>query len=473
MLIYKEIFNDKTDYNKKCLITNDREYSYKELLDTVTFISKKFKFNKNSKILTNLENSFESMALFLACSLSNSLIFPISSNSKKEKIFKIVDEYKINFFFCEDIIKIKKILNSNIKIFSKKDFIQKEKCYEAMKIIKNRKNYKYLVLFSSGSTGNAKPILFSQKNKIMRAKYQSKTYSIDNRDKLILPYGLDHSVGIRIMLISLINNCSLIMINNFNVENWFQNCRQFNVTFSMLISNHIRYVLDSKINLNILKKLKTIVSVSSLLENKTRRKFQKYNVNFHEMYGASEISTVSSIKHTKKMRYYGSVGKVLKFVNLKILKDKMITNKNNIQGEIICKTPLMFEMYYKNKKLTNSSFYKNYFRTGDIGYLKNKYLYFVGRKKSIIKISGLIVYPEDIENILLKSKYVRECAVKGQIDKKTGESAVAFIVGKEINEFHIFKHCIKYLESFQVPRKFIFLNELPKTSFGKIDKRLL
>ena len=102
-----------------------------------------------------------------------------------------------------------------------------------------------------------------------------------------------------------------------------------------------------------------------------------------------------------------SVGKILNFVNIKIINKNNKKLKEGQVGEIICKTPLMFEKYYNKNKLTTNSFYKNYFKTGDYGYVKNNYLYFVGRLKNLIKVSGLSVFPEDVEKTMLSSgKYI-------------------------------------------------------------------
>ena len=128
---------------------------------------------------------------------------------------------------------------------------------------------------------------------------------------------------------------------------------------------------------------------------------------------------------------------------------------------------------YRDKKITKKSYFKGYFKTGDIGYLNKNHLYFLGRLKNIIKVSGLIVYPEDIEKVLLKSKFIKECLVRGIYDDEQGESIIAYVIGNKDKEFEIFEHCLKYLENFQVPKKFIFKNSFPKTSLGKINTNLI
>ena len=105
------------------------------------------------------------------------------------------------------------------------------------------------------------------------------------------------------------------------------------------------------------------------------------------MYGAAEIGTVTSINFNNNKSLVGSVGKILKNIDIKIIDENNKFLKLNSVGEIVCKTPLRFKYYYNNKNLTNNSFIGEYFKTGDIGridqkkifilYLENKMLLFL------------------------------------------------------------------------------------------------
>ena len=195
------------------------------------------------------------------------------------------------------------------------------------------------------------------------------------------------------------------------------------------------------------------------------------NFKFHEIYGTTETSTVANISH-RKNSINKSVGKVLSFVETKILNEKKQMVAEGINGEIACKTPLMFKKYYNDIQTTSKNFFNGYFLTGDIGYLKKGYLFFTGRKKNIIKISGLIVYPEDVESVIKELPFVNNCIVKGEYDKKLGQKIVAYVIGKDYKK-KIYKHCLNKLEYFQVPMKYIFKKDLPKTNIGKIKRKLI
>ena len=140
-------------------------------------------------------------------------------------------------------------------------------------------------------------------------------------------------------------------------------------------------------------------------------------------------------------------------------------------GEIACKTPGEFKEYHKSKILNQNAYYKKFFKTGDLGYLDNKgYLFFLSRKKNIIRRSGITIYPEDIENIFLKDSKVKEVAVVGKETKIFTKIYLFILKSKNLNESYIKNICLKKLSKFQIPNQIIFLKKFPKTNLGKINK---
>jgi len=273
------------------------------------------------------------------------------------------------------------------------------------------------------------------------------------------------------MFMSLIHNGTLIIMNNFNEEMWYKNCIDYKISFSILVSTHIKKLFLKKINFNRMHYLKNLISVSDVLEDEIRKKILKYKFNFHEIYGAAEISTVANIKHRSNSKSK-SVGKILPFVKVKIIKNNKFCSDEEI-GEIICKTPLKFKNYYKDEKETKNSFFKGFFKTGDLGYIKNNYLFFSGRIKNMIKISGISVFPEDIEKILKRNKYVKDCVIKSEYDKINGSRLIAMIEGNKTKEDDIYFYCLKNLEIFQVPSKIVFVESFERTNLGKIKRNAI
>jgi len=117
-----------------------------------------------------------------------------------------------------------------------------------------------------------------------------------------------------------------------------------------------------------------------------------------------------------------------------------------------------------------------YFRTGDIGVMSSDgYIKIVERKKDMILVSGFNVYPNEIEEVIASHPGVRECAVIGVPDEKSGEAVKAFVVKNDpnITADDIIKYCHGQLTNYKVPKLVEFRTDLPKTNVGKILRRQL
>jgi len=116
-----------------------------------------------------------------------------------------------------------------------------------------------------------------------------------------------------------------------------------------------------------------------------------------------------------------------------------------------------------------------WFKTGDIAVKQNDgFIRIVDRKKDMIIVSGFNVYPNEIENILMSHHGVMEAAVVGEPCDKSGEKVSAFIVksgNHSLTESDIKAHCIEQLTAYKIPKKFTFLDELPKSSVGKVLRK--
>ena len=152
--------------------------------------------------------------------------------------------------------------------------------------------------------------------------------------------------------------------------------------------------------------------------------------------------------------------------------------KFNDIGEIVCESKMLFDGYLSLYKNEIYLFKNKYFKTGDLGYLDRKgFLYYVGRKKNVIKKSGYMIYPEEIENKILKIKNVKEISIQGIfVENISNEKIIYFVIlneDNEINRDNFRVKILKVLNYFQLPDKIIFLKEFPKTSLGKISKPAL
>ncbi|MBM3138100.1 MAG: long-chain fatty acid--CoA ligase, partial [Chloroflexi bacterium] len=115
--------------------------------------------------------------------------------------------------------------------------------------------------------------------------------------------------------------------------------------------------------------------------------------------------------------------------------------------------------------------------TGDVAYMDAEgYFFLVDRKKSLIKVSGFQVWPNEIEKVILSYPGINECAVGGVPDEKQGEKVVAWIIKKEgvsITKEVIIEWCRERLVNYKIPSEIIFCTQIPHSGVGKVLRREL
>ena len=189
-----------------------------------------------------------------------------------------------------------------------------------------------------------------------------------------------------------------------------------------------------------------------------------FSKNIYEMYGLSEAAVVSVLNINSQKRNLGSVGKPIKNVKLKIN-----YFKNEKVGEIEVKSKYLFLGYYIKNKLKKIN-KKSFFKTGDIGYIKNGFLYFSGRKKNFVKINGISIYLDDIYNLLIQKKIVEDCVLTYVEDNENINPRICLLFqSKRHNINYLRNFCFKNLSTYQIPTYFLKLNEIPRNKMKKLN----
>lgn len=146
-------------------------------------------------------------------------------------------------------------------------------------------------------------------------------------------------------------------------------------------------------------------------------------------------------------------------------------------GEICVCGPAVFAGYYNNPKANEESFNKGWFKTGDLGHMDSKgFIYITGRSSDMYISGGSNIYPRELEEKILTHIDVKEVAVVGMPDSKWGEVGVAAIVLKEnasTNENNLLEWFKLNIASYKAPKRIEFFDELPKSGYGKITKKIV
>jgi long-chain acyl-CoA synthetase len=194
-----------------------------------------------------------------------------------------------------------------------------------------------------------------------------------------------------------------------------------------------------------------------------------------EGYGLSETSPVLCCNPLDGKHRLGTIGIPMPSTEVAIFDDAGNQVGLGETGEICARGPQVMSGYWQ-KDNDGVFFHKEWFRTGDIGFVdQDGFFKIVDRKKDMIKVSGFNVFPNEIENVLAGHPKVLEVAAIGVPDAKSGEVIKAFIVKKDLSltEEELKKFCHENMTNYKVPKYFVFRTELPKSNVGKIIRRVL
>lgn len=196
-----------------------------------------------------------------------------------------------------------------------------------------------------------------------------------------------------------------------------------------------------------------------------------------EGYGLTESISVV-IVNTHEHNKLGSIGYPSSGMDIKILDDDNKELPRGEIGEICIKSPTNMIGYFNDEKATKEAVIDGYLHTGDLGYMdEENFVFFKQRKKRVVKVSGVGVFPSEIEHLIETVAGVESACAISIPDPRLVSAIKVFVVAKYFDEedmrHRIMDTCQKYLIRWAVPKEIEFRKELPRTLLGKIDFKTL
>lgn len=197
------------------------------------------------------------------------------------------------------------------------------------------------------------------------------------------------------------------------------------------------------------------------------------------IYGLTECTVTATVSPWGGLVKPGTEGIPVPNTEIKIVDLETGSNEmpDGEPGEILIKGPQVMKGYYKNPEATAATLRDGWLYTGDIGFMDEEgYLTVVDRKKDIIIAGGFNIYPNEIDEILFSHPKIAEACTIGVPDQYRGETVKAYVVlheGETMNAGEIEDFCRASLAPYKIPKQVEFIDELPKSSVGKILRRAL
>ena len=337
-----------------------------------------------------------------------------------------------------------------------------------------------VIIYTSGTTGYPKGALLTHRNLISNVDAATRAIKVLNKDRFILFLPMFHALTFTV--------CILLPIYRLNFVRIMKSVLPFSNIIKSLVFDRISVFVAIPQVFNVLSmrkipriamwllNVRVCVSGAAPLPGEVLTRFEKrFHIPLLEGYGLSEASPVVSVNPLDAERKPGSVGIALPGVHAAIMDENGVRMKTGEEGEIAVSGPNVMKGYLNKPDDTASAIKDGWLYTGDIGRIDaDGYIYILDRKKDLIIVNGMNLYPREVEDVLYKNPAVEDAAVVGIKDETHGEIPIGVIKlkeGRTSTDLEMRQFCKKHLANFKVPHRFEFWQELPRTGTGKILKR--
>lgn len=482
MLLDNIKFNLENLEEHTCYRARDKTVTYGKLNSIVKQIYCYLIENKiEGKVICYGHKQIEMIATFLACSFAGITYIPVDSSTPLERLKYIISSSKSNviFNYTEDDYNFDliRVINKNdqIQIFSKD--IQNTTID-----IKIKKEDIYYIIYTSGSTGEPKGVQVTYSNIDYFINWFSKKINMRNVNVLNqAAFSFDLSVAD--LYFSLFTGSTINIIDTaakFDFKELYLNVKNSEVELAVMTPSFADVLLlDDKFNEKYIKKLNTIYFCGEVLPKKTVDRLKKRfkNIRIINSYGPTECTVaVSMIDVENISEEILPVVYIKDDINVYVVDSNLEILQDEKKGEILIVGDSVSNGYI-NKSSEKFIEYngKKAYLTGDIGYIKDNKLYFVGRIDNQIKYLGYRIDINDITNNLYKLDYVEKASTYlKKDDENIVKNIISFVKLKDnINNINSLKvrHDLKeYLPSYMIPIVNI-VDRFELNTNGKVDNK--
>lgn len=494
---------------KTAIIVRDKEYTYSELKECAENLAGhlvKSGIHRGDRVAVYMNNSWESAVSVYGITLSGAVFLLINPQTKADKLQYILNDCGAKALISEELLKleflqalsenstVKEVIvvgkrshesTSEVECISFNDAVStKKSAYSLPKIIPNDLA---ALIYTSGSTGFPKGVMMTHQSMVFTSWSLIEYLRLSDNDRIILLLPLAFDYGLYQLLMAITVGGSIIVEQSFSFQATIhKQIERHKPTvlpgvpsiYAMMIAagNKSQFTFDS-----IKKVTNTAAALPEEFIPSLKRIFP--NALFFKMYGLTECKRVCYLEPELIDVKPNSVGKAIPGTEVFLLSPEGAPVPYGERGILHIRGPHIMLGYWNKPELS-----KEMLKNGDLPYERvlcsndwftmdeEGFLYFQGRNDDMIKTRGEKVSPVEVENVIYKIEQIKEVAVIGCPDELMGESIIAFVTlhgHAPVTEKDVQKECASRLELFMVPQRVVFLEEMPKSPNGKIDKKVL
>ena len=453
-------FTERADLT--AIIKSDESISYKDLFTQakqIAFVLSNKGIKKDNYIPLLIEDNFLFIKTVIARWFLGSIPVPLNTKLLDDEINSILDDHDFKFLVTNkkssfnhskkelEIIDFNKITISNdeTQTFSIPTLVQEA-----------------VVIFTSGSTGRAKGVVHTFSSLINSIENGNEILNHKESDRWLASLPFYHIGGFQIICRSLYYGCSIIVPESLQTKQLADAILNYKPTHLSLVSTQLERLINQKVKP--CKELQVSLIGGGFVDDELMFEADEFGWKPIRVYGSSETaSMVTAISANEIKDKPQSAGKALKNVGVKTTED----------SEILINSNSLFKKYLGDEKETASKLIDEFYHTGDLGFVDDAgYLFIEARRNDLIVTGGENVNPIEVEKALLQLPGIKEACVFAKSSKTWGQIiAAAIVIAESSVEEKTIKEMLKQkLAGYKIPKQFFFVDQLPRTSLGKLER---
>jgi fatty-acyl-CoA synthase len=336
----------------------------------------------------------------------------------------------------------------------------------------------YCLLYTSGTTGKPKGVMIPHRMITWNGYNTALCWQLRDTDVSPVFTPIYHAGGLAAFLIPIFTAGGMIVLHReFEVGEVLRSLAREKCTVVLGVPTIFKMLLDAPEFAQLaLTHLRWFISGGAPLPVELIHAYQRRGFVLKQGYGLTEVGVnCFAMSPQDAVRKAGSIGRPLMFTEARLVDAGGGDLAGGEVGQLLLRGPHVCKGYWNDPAATDAALdQEGWFHTGDLARCDDEgFFYIVGRSKDMFISGGVNVYPIEVEAELLKHDGVRDAAVIGVPDTTWGEVGVAFVVSARSippSAEALASHLSARLAKYKIPRRFVFVNELPRTPYGKIAK---
>lgn len=457
---------------------------------------------KGDRVSTYLYNTSEMGTALFACAKIGAVFNPINFRLKTDELIYILEEAEPKLVLYEEDLEssvaqtVKRLkhpplfwsINTHSPEYADHYY---EKIATASPLAPNidvKEDDLYAIMYTSGTTGRPKGVMHRHRDMVEQSLVTIAAMQLTQYDRGLVMAPMFHCAELHCAFIPRVQAgaCSVIL-HHFDPEHVLLTMQSEKITtlfgaptmWSMLLQHNLaNYDLTSLRN--------CLYGGAPMAPALVRKCKSNINIQLVQAYGMTEMGpAISFLMDEDQLTKAGSAGQAIYNHDVRVVKPNeqgpsepdQLTQPGEI-GEIIVRGNSLMSGYFKKDAATHDALYKGWYHSGDLGYFdEDGFLFVADRINDMVVSGGENVYPREVEDLLFEHDGILDAAVLGEPDEKWGEKVIAYVKKKDMSitaeELDHFCKTSDKLANYKRPRRYIFVDELPRNASGKLQKFIL